>query len=643
MKILGKNRKFIFLPLLCILTLSLGWYSVVPVFAGEFTETDTGSSVTAPPADDPSDPPSIDQDDPPAGDPGDPPSIDQDDPPAGDPGDPPSIDQDDPPADDPDDPLSIDQGDPPTGDPSDLPSIDQGTLPDLSGDSDSSVENYTVVLDSMTIGEGECIEYTTISSEFAGNQLPEGMYPGNLTVQISGQIVVENGGFLSIGTLSIGSDSEASPVISGTLSKKGLIVVKAGGTLNLTSTLFDMDGEGFLIVQEPGASVTLTAVQNGENLISWSPPLVNNEYDTPDDVYLEEGTLLTKEHLPASMRCNVQYMGSEDRTDISLVWDMSGYSNETSGEVTLLGSFVNESGQPLLSFRPLTLTVHWYTPGKIVVTDTSWHGNDACTAELTVPEFPEDAWEICGEVSYDEGKTWIEWDSDVFDIVQDTDGNYVCIFEVPDDTPRWYRITAEDSWAPEFWVSDAFLLPTDDSDDQSGNRGGSTSPVTPEREPEPVPDKFPDSVTEPYTPPDGTDTAISESSPGSLESSDETNKPGNSTVTQPDERNPLPATEETADLPAIGYFSSVPSETLSRAAVAGSSSSENGAANTSETIRADVSLSSTGTATDETGNDTSAPRTLSRSAQILAAAVGFVFCGLIAAATAGVFHFRRKR
>ena len=101
MKILGKNRKFIFLPLLCILTLSLGWYSVVPVFAGEFTETDTGSSVTAPPA----------------GDPGDPPSIDQ--------------------------------GDPPTGDPSDLPSIDQGTLPDLSGDSDSSVENYTVVLLSL--------------------------------------------------------------------------------------------------------------------------------------------------------------------------------------------------------------------------------------------------------------------------------------------------------------------------------------------------------------------------------------------------------------------------------------------------------------------------------------------------------------
>ena len=109
MKILGQNRKFIFLPLLCILTLSLGWYSVVPVFAGEFTETDTGSSVTAPPA--------------------------------GDPGDPPSIDQDDPPADDPDDPPSIDQGDPPTGDPGDLPSIDQGTLPDLSGDSDSSVEN----------------------------------------------------------------------------------------------------------------------------------------------------------------------------------------------------------------------------------------------------------------------------------------------------------------------------------------------------------------------------------------------------------------------------------------------------------------------------------------------------------------------
>ena len=122
----------------------------------------------------------------------------------------------------------------------------------------SAPETYTAELGSCTIGEGEIISYTTVSSQFAGKELPEGMYAGELTVNITGPVIIESGGCLEIGTLSIGGKDEASPVIRGVLSQSGLIIVKAGGKLNLKSVTLDTQGEGFLIVQESGGSISLS-------------------------------------------------------------------------------------------------------------------------------------------------------------------------------------------------------------------------------------------------------------------------------------------------------------------------------------------------------------------------------------------------
>ena len=137
--ICGKNRKSIFL-LLCILALSLNWYCIAPVFAGELPAADTesvsqdgssgilqeeqeeqeessGTSVADPPPDDPVTPPD-----------------DSSTPP-------------DNPVTPPDSPV---------------------TPPDLPDNPDPPAENYTVVLDTMTVSEGEYIGYTVISPEFAG-------------------------------------------------------------------------------------------------------------------------------------------------------------------------------------------------------------------------------------------------------------------------------------------------------------------------------------------------------------------------------------------------------------------------------------------------------------------------------------------
>lgn len=105
--------------------------------------------------------------------------------------------------------------------------------------------SHTVVLEGGVVGPGEEISYTTVSPKFAGRELPPGMYAGDLTVEITGQIVVEAGGTLSIGTLSINSLDESSPVLRGTLSQEPLIVVKPGGTLRLTTVTLDMAGGAF--------------------------------------------------------------------------------------------------------------------------------------------------------------------------------------------------------------------------------------------------------------------------------------------------------------------------------------------------------------------------------------------------------------
>ncbi len=351
-----------------------------------------------------------------------------------------------------------------------IPSSDQG---------DSSTKSYTVTLDSCTIKEGEIRSYTTISSAFAGAAVPEGMYPGDLTIEITGQVVIEAGGTLHIGTLSIGSTGEASPVIRGSLG--GLIVVKPGGKLKLTDVVLETSSQELLIVQEPGGAVILTMTDLEDSLIQWAPPTVNNLSHSPEDLWLEEGRVLVEELLPTTLKTYLQYQGIEEEKEIPLRWDMSGYDGRTTGEWTLNGYFLDEKGEILTSVRPLTLSVHWYRPEQIVITKTHWSGEMACTAGLTVLSLPEDA-EVWGEISTDGGKTWSRWSE--FEVSSNDQGDITCIFFFPDNTPRYLRIVAAQPWQEKYWASDGVLMPTEDSDDQSGNRGGSTSVSPPDRKPE---------------------------------------------------------------------------------------------------------------------------------------------------------------
>lgn len=348
------------------------------------------------------------------------------------------------------------------------------------------IPSYTVTLDSCTIGAGETRAYTTISSEFAGNdRLPEGYYPGNLTVELRGTVTIESGGCLAIGPLSIGG-SEASPVVRATLSDTGLIVVKAGGQLKLTQVQTDFSGTGILIVQEPGASVNLISTSIDDGLIAWAAPVVNNRQDQPDTVWLPVGQTLIADLLPQTLRTNLQYLGSEERVDVDTVWDLSGYDGRTSGSIQLPGTFIGEDGQALDSVVPLTLTVNWYEPGRIVVTDTIWLGADACSAGLVVDALPENG-TVWGEVSSD-GTTWSRWPE--FEVLTDDHGVKTCMFFETEPTPSsYYRVVAQDHDTMRILISEAFLLPEEIGEDQGGNRGGGTAYHPPARHPSTVTDQ----------------------------------------------------------------------------------------------------------------------------------------------------------
>lgn len=356
---------------------------------------------------------------------------------------------------------------------------------EASGDGSAEGDSYTVTLEDQVIQDGEELSYTTISSEFAGSDIQEGYYPGTLTVVLTGQVVVESGGSLNVGTLSVGGP-EANPVITG----DGTIVVKAGGRLRLTCADLSPQGEGPVIIQEAGASVELTNTAVGEGMVQWSGPLVDNLHKNPDDLWLEAGTALTADLLPVSMKADVQEQGSKECRELSLSWDMSGYDGQTNGELTMTGQFLDESGQPLSSLVPLTLRVCWYMPGTLVVTEAEWKGDTVPTVELTVQELPEFA-DVWGEVSTDNGDTWTRWkDEDRFFIVEAEQEVWACIFQLADETPGLFRVAAEDPWADPYayWRSEAFELgPSEDDEDSGGNRGGSTTPDTPDREPEPEP------------------------------------------------------------------------------------------------------------------------------------------------------------
>ena len=371
------------------------------------------------------------------------------------------------------------------GEPGNEPGSEPGDEP---GDEpkDPAVPSYTVTLEGGTI-DALC-SYTVISPAFAGMSLEEGFYPGRLTVEVTGELVIEAGGCLAIGTLSVGGQ-EIPPVLTGS----GRIVVRAGGSLELTGVTLSPEG-GLRIVQEDGGSVALTATQAPEGLFQWASPLVYNLDDAPDDLFLEVGTPLTAELLPTSLDTNVQVQGTETQASLALSWDLSAYDGRTDGEWTVQGRFLGADGLAMTSFAPLELTVHWYTPQQLAVTDAVWQGDTVPTARLTVENLPEEA-DVWGEVSTDGGKTWERWDDeDRFTVVPVEPDGAVCLFVLPDDTPRWFRVAAKDWWEPLYYRSEAFnLQPEGTEEDSGGNRGGSTTPIAPDREPTP-PETLPDAV-----------------------------------------------------------------------------------------------------------------------------------------------------
>ena len=343
---------------------------------------------------------------------------------------------------------------------------------------------FSVTLNACTIGAEQVVSYTTVSERFADTPgiVEQGYYPGELTVTITGPIVVESGGLFSVGTLAIGG-SEASPVIAGDCPEGGLIIVKAGGQLVLTDVVTETTGSGPLIVQEPGGSVLLNAMTVENGLIQWSEPLVKNLDKSPEDVWLEKGTPLTEALLPQSLKVYLESQGKETNTELALSWDLSGYDGRTDGELTLTGSFLSASGQPLLSMKPLTLTVHWYSPSTLMVSKAQWKGDQAPLMQLTVENLPEDV-DVWGEVSTDEGVTWTRWDDpDMFFLTPAEPEGTACNFALPDNTPRWFRVVAEDPWEHQYWCSESFYLSPEDAEDPGGNRGGSVSILPPIRVP----------------------------------------------------------------------------------------------------------------------------------------------------------------
>jgi len=351
---------------------------------------------------------------------------------------------------------------------------------------------YTVSLDTQIIENGQWCSYETVSPALAGNPFAADYYPGNLTVEITGQIVIESGGNLIIGTMSEGDPSQASPVIRGALLQDGLIVVKAGGSLTLKTVEFDLSGDGLLIVQEPGGSVYFADTELDGDLIQWAPPMVDNAYHQPSDLWLEEGTVLTEALLPGTLKTYLQHQGIQQWTDIPLQWNLSNYEEQASGELILAGHFLGVDDQILASSRPLELVVHWYRPDQIVVTNAVWMGETAASAKLEVEQLPDMASAVWGEVSLDGGETWERW-NDFY--VREGDEVTACVFYLSDDTPRHFRICASfvSRFYRQYWASNSFLLPEEDHDDSGGNRGGIIAPVIPEREPEePEPDPTPE-------------------------------------------------------------------------------------------------------------------------------------------------------
>ena len=411
----------------------------------------------------------------------------------------------------------VSQQDPPVD--SELPDAGSQTPPET-----PEIPSYTVQLPAQTIGAGEAVEFTVVSPEFQDKELPDGYYAGALTVALEGQIIVESGGLLSIGTITVGGP-EIDPVIQGTHQSGGLIVVKSGGQLRLTGAVFETQGEGWLIVQEPGGSVVFSDMGANSQPIFWGPQLVDNLDRALDPVWLKAGTALTEAMLPQTMEAEVQLEGQETWQTLPLRWDLSQYDGQTDGALTLTGSFLGQDGQPLLSMRPLTVEIQWYTPETLTVVDSSYNGDETTSATITLLSLPENVteWgEVWGEVSRN-GRSWSRWEN--FSLLSDNAGRPVGIFYEVESRPQFYRIAAAFPDQGEYWYSEAVLLFEADSEDQGGNHGGSITPIEPDRKPEPPAEDAPS----PETPPDSDVSPESETPPDSDTSPEPVTPPASST------------------------------------------------------------------------------------------------------------------
>lgn len=219
-----------------------------------------------------------------------------------------------------------------------------------------------------------------------------------------------------------------------------------------------------------------------------------------DDLWLEAGTVLTADLLPQTQTVNVQLEGRETEETLPISWDLRTYDGQTDGTLTLSGTFLDENQAPLNSFAPLIITVHWYHPEELAVTDVIWDGKNAPSASLVLLSLPEEA-EVWGEVSAD-GESWSRWED--FDLTQAASGAPVAVFALPDDTQRYFRVVAADYLEGQFWYSQAVCLPEEESEDIGGNHGGSITPFPPLRDPEPVPEPEPEAPQEPVTLPEET-------------------------------------------------------------------------------------------------------------------------------------------
>lgn len=128
---------------------------------------------------------------------------------------------------------------------------------------------------------------------------------------------------------------------------------------------------------------------------------------------------------------------------------------------------------------PLTITVHWYRPDGLPVSQVIWKGNTSNSIHFVVESLPDQA-QVHGAQSED-GKTWHTWSN--FDVTTNDEGEIFCNFYQVDSSPMYYRLAASSWLEPNFWSSKAYLLPQEQGEDTGGNRGGSTTPQAPSGSP----------------------------------------------------------------------------------------------------------------------------------------------------------------